>query len=942
MIRLLIIIITSLSLISCGGGGGSSNSSSTPSITSEELSASFSVSSYRGTVPFTVTVDASSSTGATSYSWTFGDGTTGLGARVSKTYTEPGKYTIRLVASKASNIDISTEQVTALDPSLVHSISGTISAPQTSVADSDTADPNMNTSNNNFATAQLLPTPTNVGGYVNADSNVGSTDISDFYRIELSANETINLTTYEYQNNENQNPDLDLYLYDENENGVDSALGNEASESLTVTQSGTYYIEVRAASNSANYLLKAGGSTASQVSKTLSSEFVPGEALYRNKKNVVTASSVSIPDIGTLKMPSTFGEVSASSNNTQHPNTLTGNWTTEQKIKIDTLLWIKALNNSGNYQYAEPNYYRKAFFTPNDELFNAQWHYNNIKLEEALDLETGSNSVIVAVIDTGVLLDHPDLQGQLVSGYDFISDPAFSLDGNGIDNDPNDPGDKSNPDNSSNFHGTHVAGTIAAATNNATGVAGVAGGVRIMPLRVLGRNGAGTSADIIQSLRYAAGLSNNSGTTPAQPANIINLSLGSPSSSLAEQEIYDTLAAMDILVVAAAGNDNTSTPDYPAAYNNVISVSATTINNQKAPYSNFGSTVDIAAPGGDFTSDLNRDGYPDGVLSTIGDDSSGGIQYRYGYSEGTSMASPHVAGVAALMKSANSNLTVAQFNTLLQSGDLTDDLGTPGKDDVFGYGLINARKAMLAATGALNASANIVLSSNSLNFGSFSDNLNITVTDSSGGDLTINSTIPSESWLNITEDTIDGKGFGSYQVSIDRNSLADGLYNASIVFDATNTEDMTSLQETLNVSMQVTTTPNTADAGYIYILAINPENDETLGFTEASSDNGVYSYTIENLEPGEYHVIAGSDFNADNFICDQGDSCGAYPTLGQKSMVSIDSSDRAGIDFTVSFENSISASASSNTRDSDAATPLFHIPRNINTTTVSTPSVVKQ
>ncbi|MFC3152366.1 S8 family serine peptidase [Litoribrevibacter euphylliae] len=909
MIRQILLTLFSLSLIGCGGGGGGGSSSGPK--------ASFSVSSTSGQIPFTVTLDASSSSGASSYSWTFGDGTSATGVNPSKTYTEPGVYTIILTVTNDGKTNKTNQQVTALG----YNISGTITAPQTSVADSDTADPNMNVSNNSFAIAQLLPTPAIVGGFVNEFS----TDSTDFYRIELSANQTINLTTYRYQNNVDTNPDLDLYLYDENQNAVDSAVSQDASESLTVAQDGIYYLEVRAYSNSANYLLNIGGSTINHVSQTLSSEFVVGEALFRNKQNAITASGTSVPDIGKLTMSdtatATSSSISSKAITTSKARTASssavGHWTEEQLDKLQTLLWIKQLNKADSYQYVEPNFYRKASLTPNDQYFNFQWHYDNIQLEDALDLETGNNSVIVAVADTGVLLNHPDLQGQFVAGYDFISSTESSQDDDGIDNDPNDPGDDSNFDGSSSFHGTHVAGTVAAATNNAVGISGVAGGVRIMPLRVLGKNGVGTSSDIIQSLRFAAGLSNSSGTTPAQTADVINLSLGSTSSSQAEQDLYNTLATMDILVVAAAGNSNSSTPDYPAAYNNVISVSATNISNQRAYYSNFGSTIDVAAPGGELTSDLNGDGFPDGVLSTLGDDSGNTLQYIYGYSEGTSMAAPHVAGVAALMKSANSNLTVAQFNTLLQNGDLTDDLGAAGRDNSFGYGLINARKAVLAATGAVNASANIVLSSNSLNFGSFSDTTSITAADSSDGTLAIASVTPSESWLSITSDTIDANGFGTYQVSVDRTLLADGLYTASIVFDATSTT------ETLNVLMQVTTTAHTADAGYIYILAIDPEERETQGFTAASSVNGLYTYTIENLTSGEYQVVAGTDLNADSLICDQGDSCGAFPTLDQTSILTING-DADNIDFTVSFENSISASSSSN--ETQQSTELFQVP----------------
>ncbi|MCA8947104.1 MAG: S8 family serine peptidase, partial [Planctomycetes bacterium] len=166
---------------------------------------------------------------------------------------------------------------------------------------------------------------------------------------------------------------------------------------------------------------------------------------------------------------------------------------------------------------AEPDYIRRHFLTPNDPHFAAYqaWHYNAINLPAAWNITTGSTSVIVAVVDTGVVLSHPDLAGRLIGGYDFISNPQVALDGNGIDNNPDDPGD--NPGQGSSFHGTHVAGTIGAASNNSTGGAGVDWNCKLMPLRVLGAGG-GADSDIAEAVRYAARLTNASGTLPPNRA----------------------------------------------------------------------------------------------------------------------------------------------------------------------------------------------------------------------------------------------------------------------------------------------------------------------------------------------------------------------------------------------------------------------------------------
>ncbi len=232
------------------------------------------------------------------------------------------------------------------------------------------------------------------------------------------------------------------------------------------------------------------------------------------------------------------------------------------------------------------------------------------------------------MIDTGVVLRHPDLQGQLVAGYDFIRDRGNAVDGDGIDRDPDDPGDRSNPDGSSSFHGTHVAGTVAAATGNSLGVAGVAFGAKVMPLRAVGRFG-GSIYDIEQAVRFAAGLPNDSGTVPPRRADVINLSLGSTYADAEDQAVFEAARTAGVVVVAAAGNSADSERFYPAAYPGVLAVSAVDINKNLAPYSSFGSWVSVAAPGGSTARDVNGDGKPDGVLSTVATDTEGVLVNDY-------------------------------------------------------------------------------------------------------------------------------------------------------------------------------------------------------------------------------------------------------------------------------------------------------------------------
>jgi serine protease len=250
----------------------------------------------------------------------------------------------------------------------------------------------------------------------------------------------------------------------------------------------------------------------------------------------------------------------------------------------------------------------------NDPLYGKQWNLHSIGIEQSW-AETKGNGTIVAVIDTGIS-QVPDLkETKFVAGYDFVNDRDSATDDNG--------------------HGTHVAGTIAQSTNNNYGVAGVAYEAKLMPLKVLSAGGGGTVADIAEAIRFAAD----------NKADVINLSLGGGGESSAMREAIEYAYQKGVVIIAAAGNSGQSSADYPARYPRVIGVAALSPSGDKAPYSNFGSGVDLAAPGGDTAA-----GEAGGILqNTINPQTGESIFAAY---QGTSMAAPHVAGVAALIKSA--------------------------------------------------------------------------------------------------------------------------------------------------------------------------------------------------------------------------------------------------------------------------------------------------
>lgn len=334
---------------------------------------------------------------------------------------------------------------------------------------------------------------------------------------------------------------------------------------------------------------------------------------------------------------------------------------------------MEAFAKNPDVEYIEPDARMTLLqFTPNDTRYNEQWHYQNVtagmRLPNAWSIATGSG-VTVAVLDTG-RTPHPDLDGNTVAGYDFVSNATNARDGDGRDSNPNDEGDwittnqcGSNSAQNSSWHGTHVAGTIAAVTNNGTGVAGVAFGARIQHVRVLAACG-GSLSDIADAIIWASGGSVSGIPNNATPARVINMSLGgSGSCGSTYQAAIDAAVSRGTVVVVAAGNSNVDAVNArPANCNNVITVAASDRNGNRAYYSNYGSLVDVTAPGGDI-----RNAASNGVLSTLNSGITTQGSPSYAFYQGTSMAAPHVAGLVAMMLSRNGSLTPAQVETLLKN-----------------------------------------------------------------------------------------------------------------------------------------------------------------------------------------------------------------------------------------------------------------------------------
>ncbi len=375
-------------------------------------------------------------------------------------------------------------------------------------------------------------------------------------------------------------------------------------------------------------------------------EINPNEIIikYKNQKDTITIQNINNTIFNTIRK---YGL------KTRQINGYPGLALLRMNQSKDYFAVLHELNRNSLIEYAEPNYIAHIAQTPNDPYYSRQWGPQDIHADLAWDKVdlTKRAAITIAILDTGINTSHEDLQGSIVPGYNFINNNTNPLDGNG--------------------HGSHVAGIAAAISNNGKGIAGIAGGVKIMPVKVMDDNGSGSYSNIINGIKYAAD----------HGANVISMSLGGPGASQSMQEAVNYAISRGVAVVAASGNNNGAV-SFPGNCNGVITVGAVDNNNQRASFSNYGPEMDVTAPGVNIISS-----YKGGASS-------------YTSMSGTSMATPFVAGVAALVKAANPSLSSTEVTNIIDKS--ATDLGTTGFDNYYGYGLVDANKAVVTALNGQN------------------------------------------------------------------------------------------------------------------------------------------------------------------------------------------------------------------------------------------------
>jgi serine protease len=828
-------------------------------------------------------------------------------------------------------------------------LSGTLLVAPTARVDSDTNDASQVTQgnyrvNDTVASAQAVQAPLLLTGTVNEaftgpqGNNYSVGDEDDYFAVDLVAGQVVEL---EFASDPGQT-DVDLYVLSATGSSLGSSIGvSSRFECVRVTTTGRFIVNVYAYRRASIYNLRIGapGSAGNCANSTRALSASASHLLARARplpaaELASTSSRLQAAGITQARLvaqgpgvtddeavPHWLGLPASAEGRALALARLDGQSGAEARARrlsavrgatasagaeqaLENALaqhkLAKSLEQTGAFVYVQPD--RPATtqalvgeFPPNDRSYNLQrWHYEQINLPAAMSRITQLPSQpaqrpVVAVIDDGVMLDHPDLQPQLFSiGRAFITN-AVAGDRNTASGD-----NTAVAADEPVFHGTHVAATVAAATFDGIGVAGTAPMAQILPLRVFPPDSGGArQVDILNAMLYAARLTNNSGTLPARRADVINLSLGADGAcDAAYQDAVNRVRAAGVVVVAAAGNSGRNdigqrvAVGTPANCTGVIGVAALNAQKQLARYSNSGSALAVAAPGGDLRQSSTGSGAPDGVFSALGAfDGAGRRLASSGPYQGTSMASPHVAGVVALMRYVNPSISVTQVDSLLASGALTDDLGTVGRDVDTGFGLINAGKAVAAALGALSTpppaapAGRVVASPSSIDFGSFQTTATLELALSAAGTETVVSVTSDDARVTVSATSVNGiTRLGRYTVNVNRAGLAPGSYFPRLTVNLNPARSFT-VQLSISQPAAGGSAAAGGDLGPLYVLLINPADGAVVRSILATRGTSGYTWSANGWALPRVQIIAGGDLDNDTLICQRGEACGAFPVL---------------------------------------------------------------
>ncbi len=852
--------------------------------------------------------------------------------------------------------------ITVTDIKDTYTINGTLYSNRYTAIDGDVQNTlkYTYTENNSASSAQTIINPTDLIGHigdntvdivlvengfcvgVDEDGNcltqtLENFDTEDWYKITAAPNLAVTLQIegliYEdlpdnpgsFYCCEYESMDVDLLLYNEDGSLADYSYTSNSTSTrkiIALPNSGTFYAVVKANEGHSKYVLTfgsnvSGASAFSNIKENYAKDrfisYIPFGPNYKyDQADAVSIDVYPEPNIETkftqlndigfkglrrfnLSIDEEFERIFG----TSHLNDIQDN--PEQVAYIKHWKVLQHYRDLYPRLNLELDLKAKAMNFTKDPSWNYQWNLQQIGLETALTaIGQETKNVAVAVLDSGAPSSDSTAyttSAFLPNGFDFVP-IGNSGDGDGYDSDPTDS------TAATDSHGTHV-GTTIAALNDGNNINGF--GIGVVPVRVLGADGTGFVSDITQGLLYAGGFANGSGTVYSgdTPIKVVNMSLGSTGStcSNAYQGAINDLYAVNISIVSSSGNSGVEEYGSPASCNNVISVAATEATRNRAYYSTYNDLVDIAAPGGDVGTDANADGYGDGVLAF-------GSNEDLAFYQGTSMASPHVAGAIGILYALVPELLSSQVDALIIDGHLVDDIGEPGKDNEFGYGLLNINKAVTRIIDEEGLDFTYgSISPGTINLGKEFNSYDINVTKVGDGELSVTSVendIPSA--ISITQKNVDENGFGTYTINLDRSSLPDGLYSTRTKVTFSNENVQTS-----TATIQIGDDRERPYIEYVSTYLWQVDEDagvRTLYFgNDGEMLNGEITFNATDIPNGQYYY---SFFTyVDNFITDVGEFVAIYPGAGSsETYINLDGED---VDVSVSLEvNKSGAGISSN------------------------------